>query len=521
MDNRRDPKKERGNQETTSHPALKLRHILRGHDNVVYRMALSPDASTLASPSQDKTLRLWDVKSGKAAVTTKHGSTAFCCSWSPSGKWIATGGGAGDTGVRIWRPNLRNARILGAHSKIVSDVAWSPDESLLASASLDGTLLLWDLKSKQLRNKFEVASPVSAIAWSPDGRRLLSASPDAVRLWDVSTGHEIRRLPQSSASVAWSADPIRPNIAVGSSDHIIGIWDPQTGLQRYRLEGQTGSVVSVSFVHRGRLLASLSREGTVVVWRTDTWTEVMRIDRIGEVNYFSTLVAHPIVPMIVTPGMKLNEISIWYVDVEMLLREQPAAATTVFYVNAKAVLLGDSGVGKSGLGIRLAESRFRPTEGSTHGAQFWHFPRERLPQLPPNVRAELTLWDLAGQPEYRLTHQLFLDDTDAALLLFDCSDPSDPFRGVPYWAKVLRKHAPSHATKLLISARCDVSLSPWIAVESTSVSRNTTSMSISRRAHEQGRALPHYSIVYSAASPGKGYRGQALPDSFRLCANSC
>ena len=69
----------------------------------------------------------------------------------------------------------------------------------------------------------------------------------------------------------------------------------------------------------------------------------------------------------------------------------------------------------------------------------------------------MTLWDLAGQPEYRLTHQLFLDDTDAALLLFDCSDPNDPFRGVPYWAKVLKKHAPPHAVKLLVSARCDVS----------------------------------------------------------------
>jgi hypothetical protein len=56
-----------------------------------------------------------------------------------------------------------------------------------------------------------------------------------------------------------------------------------------------------------------------------------------------------------------------------------------------------------------------------------------------------------------LLHQLFLDDTDVALLLFDCSDPNDPFRGVPYWAKVLKKHAPSHVIKLLVSARCDVS----------------------------------------------------------------
>lgn len=43
------------------------------------------------------------------------------------------------------------------------------------------------------------------------------------------------------------------------------------------------------------------------------------------------------------------------------------------------------------------------------------------------------------------------------MLLFDCSDPSDPFRGVPYWAKVLEKQAPHYAKKYLVSARCDVS----------------------------------------------------------------
>ena len=194
----------------------------------------------------------------------------------------------------------------------------------------------------------------------------------------------------------------------------------------------------------------------MILWRTDTWDEVMRVDAFGNVSNLSGLAVHPTLPVMAAPGFLKDEINVWDLDLA-LLRSAKSAAPVVFHVNAKAVLLGDSGVGKSGLGIRIAEGAFRPTEGSTHGAQFWHFPTERLPALPANVQAELTLWDLAGQPEYRLTHQLFLDDTDAALLLFDCSDPSDPFRGVPYWAKVLKKHAPPHAKKLLVSARCDVS----------------------------------------------------------------
>ena len=202
------------------------------------------------------------------------------------------------------------------------------------------------------------------------------------------------------------------------------------------------------------LLASLGKNGAVIFWRTDIWAEVLSVEKIGEAGILANLAVHPTLPAMAACGSSRNEINVWNLDL-VLLRGAEPATPTVFYVNAKAVLLGESSVGKSGLGIRIAEGAFRQTE-STHGAQFWHFPTERLPALPPNVQAELTLWDLAGQPEYRLTHQPFLDDTDAALLLFDCSDANDPFRGVPYWAKALKKHAPN-ARKFLVSARCDVS----------------------------------------------------------------
>ena len=132
---------------------------------------------------------------------------------------------------------------------------------------------------------------------------------------------------------------------------------------------------------------------------------------------------------------------------------------TIHYINAKVVLIGESGVGKSGLGIRMAEKEFRVTE-STHGANFWQIPvTQQVSSISKlvKVNAELTIWDLAGQPDYRLVHQLFLNNTDVALLLFDCSDDKDPFRGVPYWAKVLKKLTSLGTLKYLVSSRCDVS----------------------------------------------------------------
>jgi len=129
--------------------------------------------------------------------------------------------------------------------------------------------------------------------------------------------------------------------------------------------------------------------------------------------------------------------------------------TAVQYVNAKVVLLGDGSVGKSGLGHRIAEEKFVPTS-PTHGARFWQIPIENAHNIPSDLQAEITLWDLAGQADYHLVHVLFIDDLTAALLLFDCSDAGNPFRGVHYWAKVLRQRAPASAFKLLVSSRSDI-----------------------------------------------------------------
>ena len=78
--------------------------------------------------------------------------------------------------------------------------------------------------------------------------------------------------------------------------------------------------------------------------------------------------------------------------------------------DAKLVLVGDSGVGKTGLGWRLAHREFKEHE-STHGQQFWVIDELKTTRTD-NTECEAVLWDLAGQHVYRQIHSIFLDNVD-------------------------------------------------------------------------------------------------------------
>lgn len=99
-------------------------------------------------------------------------------------------------------------------------------------------------------------------------------------------------------------------------------------------------------------------------------------------------------------------------------------------------------VGKSGLAERLVNRRFVPTK-SSHARKAYVLESEVV-QGPGgvSVNQETVLWDLAGQPAYRLVHQLSMEDAALACVLFDCRNETNPFEGATYWSlpSGLRNH---------------------------------------------------------------------------------
>lgn len=445
---------------------VELLRTIKGHKDLVMGLAFDPWGRKLVSASRDSTVKLWEVESGRLIHTFQgHAERVSAAVFHPTGETIASA--SDDKTVKLW--DVQNGRLLctlNDHEGSVYSVAFDPRGEMLASASMDMTVKLWDARSGKLIRTLEGhTDQVASVEFHPDGKTLASGSLDhTVKLWDTGTGKILRTLEAYEGYVVCVAfDPQAKTLAAASWDHTLKIWDANSGRLLRTLEGHTGKVHTVAFSSDGRLLASASGDQTIRVWNCETWETVAILPLNVAEGWVPGLDFNPALPLLATSNFQVKEgederrgdVHFWELNFGSLLGRE-RKTDSICYKNAKVVLVGDSGVGKSGLALRLATGKFEATE-STHGRHVWQFDSREIPLEDGRKQArETLLWDLAGQPGYRLVHQLNIDEAAVALVLVDARDEKDPLGPAEFWAKAIdQAKSAVPITKILIEARAD------------------------------------------------------------------
>ncbi|NIA10854.1 MAG: hypothetical protein GWP10_14285, partial [Nitrospiraceae bacterium] len=155
--------------------------------------------------------------------------------FSPDGRYVALG-----TSIGIELRNAETLKLVRLFKGRCTSVSFSPDGTLLASASYDDTVKLWNVNTGELVRTLQANSYyVKSVSFSPDGTLLASGSwDDTIKLWNVNTGEPVRTLEgQSSGVNSVSFSPDGTLLASGSWDGTIKLWNVNTGMVVRTLEG--------------------------------------------------------------------------------------------------------------------------------------------------------------------------------------------------------------------------------------------------------------------------------------------
>ncbi len=262
----------------------------------VVSLAWNPIGNTIASDG----VNIWDVETGELLKRLVDDSKvkATSAAWSPDGSRLAAG--LTDNSLRVWDGETGDEVF-----KVVADTAldwariitWSADGRFIAARrqlSIGGEIqiVLWDLDSGQAHRAWKYELSITSLKWSPDGKLLATTTwlSDDTRIWNVGTGETIAQIPHERTghvTSAWSPDSQRLAIAVINDDKNrdgwIEIWD----INSMVLEKKLAPVIffgdghydnAVAYSSDGSRLASISDDGKVFIWETETYEKVAEYD---------------------------------------------------------------------------------------------------------------------------------------------------------------------------------------------------------------------------------------------------
>ena len=388
----------------------KRMNSFNGHPGPLTALSWSPDSSCIVSGCQEGTLNFWNVSDGLVFQRVTNLKPITCLSWSSKNDNLAIGTSSGEICFFNFTDH-RDIQLIYGHDGSVTCISWAPDGSAVASGSIDNTVKVWRGLNKTVHFNYH-KDIVTTLTWSKDSNTL----------------------------------------ATGSRDKTIAIWDTKAQKVDYILEGNVNWIDSAVFTNSGELLISKSSGGMICVWETYFWKQIAKFPQPIFENK-QGLCAHPSEQSVASYGHDGNNIYIW--KFKDYLTSKSSSASANHYKNAKVALVGDSGVGKTGLRLVLSNSQYTATE-STHGRVVASFDRYTSKSDSVNEERETLIWDLAGQSGYRIFHLLSLHDVTIGLVIIDARSETNPFSGVDFWSKALDQFCTNMPLrKFLVIARAD------------------------------------------------------------------
>ena len=237
-------------------------------DQAIFALAFNADGSRLYRAS-DEVIRYETTKwapQGKPLDLSSERVTDF----KLGGNGAALSGGGGR--VYTWDLKSATAKLLGQNEEGVSSVAWLAGR--VVSGDVDGTIRTWDAKTAQeIAVKLSVGSYANDLSFNSTGTLLASASDDPrVLIWDVATSKVVKTLKAGATiwPISLEFSPNNELLAVGYDDGTLVIWDVVTGKERRRIDADSGVVFSVSFSPNSKLLAIGGNDGSAQIYDVAT-----------------------------------------------------------------------------------------------------------------------------------------------------------------------------------------------------------------------------------------------------------
>ena len=246
------------------HPYIKCSFIGREHKAGVYKVLISPDSQTFFSSSDDKTIKMWNMRSGKVIKTFRgHSNSVSDIQFLSNNILISS---SRDTNIKFWDIKTgKNIRTLKGHTKRIYSFVLTSDRKILISGSWDKTIIIWDIATSKIKKTLiGHTDRVEDIKISKNNKILYSASRDkTIGVWDLKKEKLIHFIKGHKDGVN-NLLLLSKNILVSTShDKTIKFWNIEKNIEIKDIEYHKSEIYGISKYYDKNIIISSFRDSSI------------------------------------------------------------------------------------------------------------------------------------------------------------------------------------------------------------------------------------------------------------------